>query len=140
MQLQNHSLTFIHKNESRLLATSILSRLPMAYNTTASLGTLTCTDYLAFGKSQDRCGQFSWSKNDSNYLDVKLKVFKRDHNKEFRLVQNLTMGEADFNQLKRLRNQLVNAAESFAREDNLTPVLIPTMSRDMDGQLKWLTR
>ena len=46
------------------------------------------------------------------------------------------MGEADFNQFMRLRNQLVKAAENVAREENLTPVLIPTMSRDMDEQLK----
>ena len=74
--------------------------------------------------------------NDSNYLDIKLKVFKKGANKEFRLVQNLTMGETDFNQLMRLRNQLVNAPENFDREENLTPVLIPTMSKDMDEQLK----
>ena len=89
-----------------------------------------------FGKCQDRFGQFSWSKNDSNYLDVKLKVFRKDDKKEFRLVQNLTMGEADFNQFMRLRSQLVNAAENIAREENLTPVLIATMFRDMDEQLK----
>ena len=69
-------------------------------------------------------------------MDVKLKIFEKDENKEFRLVQNLTMGEADFNQFMRLRNQLVNAAENFAREENLTPVLILTMSKDMDEQLK----
>ena len=108
----------------------------MAYNTTASLDKLTCTDFVDFGKCQDRFGQFSWSKNDSNYLDVKLKVFRKDDSKEFRLVQNFTMGEADFNQFMQLRNQLVNAAENFAREENLTPVLIPTMSRDIDEQLK----
>ena len=113
MQLQNHSLAFIHKNKALLSATSILSRSPMAYNTTASLDKLTCTDYVNFGKCQDRFVQFSWSKNDSNYLDVKLKVFKKDDNQEFRLVQNLTMGEADFNQYMRFRNQLVNAAENF---------------------------
>ena len=90
----------------------------MAYNTTASLDKLTCTDYVDFGKCQDRFGRFSWSKNDSNCLHVKLKVFKKDDNKEFRLVQNLSMGEADFNQFMRLRNQLVNAAEDFAREEN----------------------
>ena len=90
----------------------------MAYNTTASLDKLTCTDYVDFGKCQDSFGRFSWSKNDSNYLDVKLKVFRNDDKKEFRLVQNLTMGEADFNQFMRLRNQLVNAAENFAREEN----------------------
>ena len=47
MQLQNHFITFIHKNKSPLSATSILS--PMAYNTTASLDKLTCTEYVDFG-------------------------------------------------------------------------------------------
>ena len=136
MQLQNHSLTFIHKNKSLLSATSIPSRSPMAYNTYASLDKLTCIDYVDFGKCQDRFGRFSWSKNDSNYLDVKLNVFRKDDKKDFKLVQNLTIGEVDFNQFMRLRNPLVNAAENFAREENLTPVLIPTMSKDMDEQLK----
>ena len=136
MQLQKHCLTFIHKNKSLLSATSILSCPPIAYNTTASLDKLTCTDYVNFGKCQDRFGLFFWSKNYSNYLDVKLKRFKKDNNKEFRLVQNLTMGEADFNQSMRLRNQLVNAAENFARDENLTPVLTTTISRDMAEQLK----
>ena len=108
----------------------------MAYNTTASLDKLTCTDHVDFGKCQDRFGQFFWSKNDSNYLDVKLKAFRKDDKKEFRLVEKFTMGEADFNQFMRLRNQLVNAAENFAREENLTTVLIPTMSRDMDEHFK----
>ena len=108
----------------------------MAYNTPASLGKLTCTNYVDFGKCQDRFGHFSSSKNDSNYLDVNLKVFRKDDKKEFRLVKNFTMGEADFKQFMRLRNQLVNAAEKFAPEENLTPVLIPTMSKDMDEQLK----
>ena len=135
-QLQNPSLTLIHKNKSLLSATSILSRSHMAYTTTASLDKLTWTNYVDFGKCQDRFGNFSWSKNDSNFLDVKLKVFKKGDNKEFRLVQNLTIAQADFNQFEQLRNHLVNAAENFAGEETLTPVLIPTMSRDMDEQLK----
>ena len=108
----------------------------MTYNTTASLDKLTCTDYVEFGKCQDRFRQFFWSKNDSNYLEVKLKVFRKDDKKEFRLVQNLTMGGADFSRFMTLRNQLVNSAENFAIPENLTPVLIPTMSKDMDEQLK----
>ena len=36
----------------------------------------------------------------------------------------------------RLRNQLVTATENFAREENLSPVLVPTLSRDMDEQFK----
>ena len=87
----------------------------MAYNTTLSLDELTCTDYMDFGKCQDRLGRFFWSKNYSNYLDLKLIIFKKDDSKEFRPVQNLTIGEADFNQFLRLRNQLVNAAEKTDR-------------------------
>ena len=68
----------------------------MAYNTTASLDKL--TDYVNFGKGRDRFGQFSWTKNASNYLKIKVKVFKReDKSVEFQLRQNLSMGEADFN-------------------------------------------
>ena len=108
----------------------------MAYNTAASLYKPTCTNYVDFGKCQDRFGLVSWSKINTNYLDVKLKVFKKDDNTEFRLVQNLTKEEADFKQFMRLWNQLVNAAENIARDGNLYPVLIPAMSRDMDEQLK----
>ena len=46
------------------------------------------------------------------------------------------MGEANFSQFMRLKNQLINAAEKNAREENLTPVLIPSMSKDIDEQLK----
>ena len=42
------------KINSLLSATTILSRSSMAYNTTASLEKLTCTDYVDFGMSQDR--------------------------------------------------------------------------------------
>ena len=115
MQLQNHSSSFIHKKNDFLTSTSVLSRSPMAYNTTVSLDKLICTDCVDFGKCQNRFGRKPCSKNDSNYLDVKLKVFKKDDHKEFQVVQNLTMGEADCNQFMQLRNQLVNAAENFAR-------------------------
>ena len=62
IQLQSHSVTFIQNNKSLLSATSVLFRSPMAYNFTATLDNLTCTDYVDFGKCQDRFGQFSWSK------------------------------------------------------------------------------
>ena len=56
--------------------------------------------------------------------------------RELRLVQNLTMREADFNQFMRLTKQVVIETENFAREENLSLVLIPTMSKDMDEQIK----
>ena len=45
------------------------------------------------------------------------------------------MGEADFNQFIRQRNQLV-AADNFLREQNLPPFLQTTPSKDMEEQLK----
>ena len=109
----------------------------MAYNTTETSDKLACTDYVDFGKSQDRFGRFSWSKNDFNYLDIKLKVFKReDKNAEFPLRQNFTMGEADFNQFFRQRNQLGGAADNFLRDQNLPPLIQSTLSEDMEEQLK----
>ena len=108
----------------------------MAYNTTATLDKLACTDYVDFGKCQDRFGRNSWSKNSFDYLDVKLKVFKRDENKQFRLAQNLTMGEADFNKFIRLRNQLFVAVRDFSREENLPPVQVKLLAKDMEEQLK----
>ena len=109
----------------------------MAYNTTETLDKLTCTDFVDFGKCRDRFERFSWSKNDSNYSDIKLKMFKReDKNAKFRLRQNLSMGEADLNQFIRQRNQLVVAADNFLKEQNLSPVLQSTLSKDMEEQLK----
>ena len=101
MQLQNRSSTTFYKNKSLLSTSSILHRSPMAHNTATSLDKLICTDYNDFGKCRDGYGQFSWSENDADYLDVKLKVFKKGGNKEFWLVRKLTMGEADFYQLMR---------------------------------------
>ena len=88
----------------------------MAYNTTATLDKLAFTDYVDFGKCQDRFERISWSKNSIDYLDVEFEVFKKDENKNNRLAQNLTKGEADFNQFIRLRNQLVVAVRDFSSE------------------------
>ena len=46
------------------------------------------------------------------------------------------MGEVDFNQFIRQKNQLVVAADNFLREQNLSPVLQSTLSKDMEEQLK----
>ena len=110
----------------------------MVYNTTASLGKLTCTDSVDFGKCQDRFGRFSFSKNDSIYLDVKLKNFKKG-DKEFRLVQNFTMGEADFNQFLRLRNHLLIEAENFAGEENRLQLCYQHCPKTWMNKSNWRT-
>ena len=69
-------------------------------------------------------------------MDVKHEVFKSDFNRDFCLVQNVRMGEEGFNESMRLTNQLVIAAENYDKEGSLSTVLIPTISQDMDEQLK----
>ena len=61
-------------------------------------------------------------------------MFKRDENKQFRLAQKLTMGEADSNQFIRLRNQLVLKVREFSKDESLPPVQVKLL--DMEGQLK----
>ena len=113
----------------------------MVYNPTTSLEKLACTDYVNIDKCQARFGRFFWNNYDSNYKDFKLKVFKREEkNAEFRLRQNVTMGKADFNHFIQQRNQLVAAAENFLREQNLSPNLQSTLSKDMEEQLKLVHR
>ena len=107
----------------------------MAYNTTATFDKVACNDYVDFGKCQDRFGQTSWSQNSFDYSEVKLKVFKKSENKEFRSSQNLTMEETDFNQFIRLRNQLVAAVRDFTKEENRRPVQMKLLVKDMEEQL-----
>ena len=84
--LLNHSFSFIVRIYSLFPATSVLSAIPMAYNTTASLDKLTCSVYVDIGRRQHRLRWFSSSENDSNYLDVQFKVFNWDDNRYFHLV------------------------------------------------------
>ena len=113
--------SFLQNKVVPLLVTSPNNKIEteLAYNTTATLDKLTCTDYVDFGECKDRFERISWSKNFFDYLDVKLKVFKEDGNKQFRLAQKLTMREADFNQFIWLRNQLVVAVGDFSKGENL---------------------
>ena len=46
------------------------------------------------------------------------------------------MGEADFSQFIRLRNQLVVAVRHFSKEENLLPVQVKLLAKDMKEQLK----
>ena len=69
-------------------------------------------------------------------MDVKLNVFKEDDNKGSQLVNNFTMGEADFPQFMHLKNKLLIAAENFVREENVSLVLATAFFKDMVEQLK----
>ena len=77
-----------------------------------------------------------WFQKRFQLLGCKTQFFKKDKSKDFWLIQNHTMGDEDFSMFMQFRNQLFTAAEDFAREKNLSPALIPTMSKDTDEQLK----
>ena len=64
----------------------------LAHNTTTSMDKLSFTISVDFGKHQNFSGQFSRCKKSSNYLDAKLKFFKKNDNQIFCLVQIFTMG------------------------------------------------
>ena len=61
-----------------------------------SFGHTNMHDSIDFGKCQAQFGHPSWSKKYSQYLDVNFNVFEKVDIKDFRLVQNFTMGEEDF--------------------------------------------
>ena len=135
---ENNINSFFKNKVVLLLLTSPNNKIEseMPRNTTRTLDKLPCTNYVDFGKCQERFERFSWTKNDSNYLDDKLKMFKwEDKKADFQLSQNFSMGEADFNQFVQRRNQLDVAAQNFLREQNLSPVLQSTLSKDMEDQL-----
>ena len=69
-------------------------------------------------------------------MDVKLKDIEKNDNKEFRLQQNLSVEESDFNQFLRVRNQMVIVAQNFGREQKISPLQIPALSKDIDQQPK----
>ena len=67
LQLQNHSLIFIHRENN-------FFKLPAFFLVHIWLTTLlhrqlqlTCANNKDFGTGQDKFGQFLWSNNDSNY-------------------------------------------------------------------------
>ena len=48
---------------------------------------------------------------------------------------NLTVGEAVFKQFIRLRIQLIVAVTAFSKEENLAPVQVKLLVKDMEQQL-----
>ena len=46
------------------------------------------------------------------------------------------MGEADFNQFIRVRNQPVVAVRDFSRDETLPPVQVKLLAKDMEEHLK----
>ena len=65
---------------------------------------------------------------------VKLKVFKGDDNKDFRPVQKLTLGKADFNRFMQLRDELVIAAENFKWKK-----IVPSADINIVQRHEWTT-
>ena len=100
---------------------------------------INCLALILWTLKKDRFGRLSWSqieKNDIKYIEIQLKVFRKDVNGEFRKHQQINLGEGDFKQLLLLRNQNVVAVVDFAKNEKLEPIVTAPLSRDLDEQLK----
>ena len=111
----------------------------MIFNIPSEIDKTFCTDYVGFGKNADRFGRISWSQienNNQKYLDVQLKVFRKDDKGDFRRHQQLTLGVFDFKQLLCLRNPIAQAVREFSADETLKEVVTSPLSKDLDEQLK----
>ena len=136
MQFQNHSLTFILKK-------NLFFRLPALYLVHPWLTTLSLPWTSQLLPAMWSLANF---KTDVDSFFLVQKTFPplgcKTQSIQERWQQRVPTGPRSyngrgvFNQYIRLRNQPVIAAKNFAREENLSPVLIPTMSKDMDEQFK----
>ena len=111
----------------------------MIFNITSALDKTSCTDYVDFGKNADRFGRISWSqieKDNQKYLDIQLKVFRKDDKGDFRRHQQINLGVFDFKQLLCLRNPIVLAVREFSTDETLKEVVTSPLSKDLDEKLK----
>ena len=111
----------------------------MIFNITSALDKTAFTDYVDFGKNADRLGRISWSqieKDNQKYLDIQLKVFRKDDKGHFRRHQQIKLGVFDFKQLLCLRNSIAQAVREFSTDETLKEVATSSLSKDLDEQLK----
>ena len=111
----------------------------MIFNFTSALDKTFCTDYVDFGKNADRFGRISGSqieKDNQKYLDIQLKVFRKDEKGDFRRHQQWKLGVFDFKQLLSLRNTTAQAVREFSTDETLKEVVTSHLSKDLDEQLK----
>ena len=94
----------------------------MIFNITAALDKTSCTDYVDFVKNADPFGRISWyliEQDNQKYLDIQLKVFRKDHKGDFCRHQQIKLREFDFDQLFFLRNPIVQALREFSTDELL---------------------
>ena len=111
----------------------------MIVNIPSALDKTSCTDYVDFGKNVDRFARISWSqieKDNQKYLDIQVKVFRKDDKGDFRRHQQIKLGVFDFKQLICLRNPIAQAVREFSTDETLKEVVTSPLSKDLDEQLK----
>ena len=105
----------------------------MIFNITSALDKTFCTDYVDLSKNADKFGRISWSqieKDNQKYLDIQLKVFRKDDKEDFRRHQQIKLGVFDCKQLLCLRNPNAQAVREFSRDETLKKVVNSPLSWD----------
>ena len=111
----------------------------MIFNITSALDKTSCTDYVGFGKNADRFGRIFGSqieKDNQKYLDIQLKVFRKNDKGDFRRHQQIKLGVFDFKKIFCLRNPIVLAVREFSTDETLKEVVTSPLSKDLYEQLK----
>ena len=116
------------------LLTRTSSEMESAMN--ATLSKSLSTDFVDFGKHQDKFRLFSWSKNEKNYLEVRFRALRKNIANEFKRYQCVSLRRYDFKHFLRLGNQLISAADNFTEEENLPYINVVGLSRDIEEQLE----
>ena len=105
----------------------------MIFNITSALDRTSCSDYVEFGKNADRFRRISWSqieKGNQKYLDIQLKLFRKDDKGGFRRHQQIKLGVFDFKQPLCLRHPIVLAVREFSTDEMLKEVVTSPLSKE----------
>ena len=108
----------------------------MIFNITSALNKTSCTDYVDFGKNAEQFVRISWfqiEKDNQKYLDIQLKVFRKDDKRDFRRHQQIKFLIS--NNFSVCGTQLIMLLE-FSTDETLREVVTSPLSKDLDEQLK----
>ena len=111
----------------------------MIFKKTSALDKTFCTDHVDFGKNANRFGRISWyqiKKDNQKYLDVQLKVFRKDDKRDFRKHHQIKLAFFHFKQLLCLRYPVVLAVREFSTDETLQEIVSSPLSKNLDEQLK----
>ena len=121
-----------------LALTSTTSKIQSekSYNNTAFFDKLSCTDYVGFGKCQDRFGRTSWSKNIFRLLGREIGSVQESWNELTSFGTKLDNGRDRPQSAYTTEESAGFCSQRLYQRRNFTPVKVKLLAKDMKEQLK----